>query len=207
MDHEPVLISTIAIGLTAAFIGGLLARRLRLPEIVGYIAAGVAIGPFTPGLSADTDIALELAELGVILLMFGVGIEFSIRDLLAVRSIAIPGAIVQTIVGTALGIALGHGPWLGARGRADPGARVVHREHGRAAARAGGPQRARYRRRAGSPSAGSSSRTCWPCSSLCSCRRSPRFSARPGATGKQRSQAANPSSTSRSPSARPRSSR
>jgi len=107
MDHEPVLISTIAIGLTAAFIGGLIARRLRLPEIVGYIAAGVAIGPFTPGLSADTDIALELAELGVILLMFGVGIEFSIRDLLAVRSIAIPGAIVQTIVGIALGVALG----------------------------------------------------------------------------------------------------
>jgi CPA2 family monovalent cation:H+ antiporter-2 len=107
MDHEPVLISTIAIGLTAAFIGGLIARRLRLPEIVGYIAAGVAIGPFTPGLIADAEIAFELAELGVILLMFGVGIQFSIHDLLAVRSIAIPGAIVQTVVGTALGIALG----------------------------------------------------------------------------------------------------
>jgi Kef-type K+ transport system, predicted NAD-binding component len=72
MDHEPVLISTIAIGLTAAFIGGLVARRVGLPVIVGYILAGVAIGPFTPGLVADPTIATELAELGVILLMFGV---------------------------------------------------------------------------------------------------------------------------------------
>jgi monovalent cation:H+ antiporter-2, CPA2 family len=107
MDHEPVLISTIAIGLTAAFIGGFVARRIGLPTIVGYILAGVAIGPFTPGLIADVEIATELAELGVILLMFGVGINFSIRDLLAVRSIAIPGALVQTIVGVALGLWLG----------------------------------------------------------------------------------------------------
>jgi CPA2 family monovalent cation:H+ antiporter-2 len=107
MDHEPVLISTIAIGLTAAFIGGLVARRLRLPEIVGYIFAGVVIGPFTPGFIADPAIAAELAELGVILLMFGVGIHFSFRDLLAVRRIAIPGAVVQITVATLLGIALG----------------------------------------------------------------------------------------------------
>jgi len=107
MDHEPVLISTIAIGLTAAFIGGLVARRVRLPAIVGYIVAGVVIGPFTPGFIADTDIALELAELGVILLMFGVGIQFSIRELLAVRSIAVPGAILQTIVSALFGIWLG----------------------------------------------------------------------------------------------------
>jgi CPA2 family monovalent cation:H+ antiporter-2 len=107
MDHEPVLISTIAIGLTAAFIGGLLARRLRLPAIVGYIAAGVAIGPFTPGLIADAEIATELAELGVILLMFGVGIHFSFRDLLAVKNIAIPGAAIQITVATVLGIGLG----------------------------------------------------------------------------------------------------
>jgi len=121
LDHEPVLISTIAIGLTAAFIGGLIARHIRLPAIVGYIVAGVVIGPFTPGLSADTDIALELAELGVILLMFGVGIQFSIRELLAVRTIAIPGAIVQTVVsglfglwlGFALGWSLGGGLVLG----------------------------------------------------------------------------------------------
>jgi monovalent cation:H+ antiporter-2, CPA2 family len=107
MDHEPVLISTIAIGLTAAFIGGFVARRVGFPPIVGYILAGVAIGPFTPGLVADPEIATELAELGVILLMFGVGIHFSIRDLLAVRSIAIPGALIQTLVATALGVALG----------------------------------------------------------------------------------------------------
>jgi CPA2 family monovalent cation:H+ antiporter-2 len=107
MDHEPVLITTIAIGLTAAFIGAFLARRLHLPAIVGYIAAGVAIGPFTPGVVADQDIATELAELGVILLMFGVGIHFSIRDLLAVKSIAIPGAIGQILVATLLGVALG----------------------------------------------------------------------------------------------------
>ncbi len=107
MDHEPVLISTIAIGLTAAFIGGLLARRLRLPAIVGYIAAGVAIGPFTPGLIADAEIATELAELGVILLMFGVGIHFSFRDLLAVKNIAVPGAVIQITVATLLGIGLG----------------------------------------------------------------------------------------------------
>lgn len=107
MDHEPVLISTIAIGLTAAFIGGLIARRLRLPAIVGYIAAGVAIGPFTPGLIADAEIATELAELGVILLMFGVGIHFSFRDLLAVKSIAVPGAVIQITVAVLLGIGLG----------------------------------------------------------------------------------------------------
>jgi len=121
LDHEPVLISTIAIGLTAAFIGGLIARHVRLPAIVGYIVAGVVIGPFTPGFIADTAIALELAELGVILLMFGVGIQFSVRELLAVRSIAVPGAILQTIVsglfgmwlGSALGWSIGGGVVLG----------------------------------------------------------------------------------------------
>ena len=107
MDHEPVLISTIAIGLVAAFVGGLIAQRLRLPSIVGYIAAGVALGPFTPGVIADPEIASELAEIGVILLMFGVGIEFSIKDLLAVRRIAVPGAIGQFAIATLLGIGLG----------------------------------------------------------------------------------------------------
>jgi CPA2 family monovalent cation:H+ antiporter-2 len=107
MDHEPVLISTIAVGLSAAFLGGLIARRMRLPAIVGYIVAGIAIGPFTPGFIADQEIATELAELGVILLMFGVGIHFSIRDLLAVRSIALPGAIGQITVATVLGVLLG----------------------------------------------------------------------------------------------------
>jgi CPA2 family monovalent cation:H+ antiporter-2 len=113
MDHSVALIETIAIGLGAAFIGGLIAARLRLPTIVGYLLAGVVIGPFTPGLVADAGTAAELAELGVILLMFGVGIHFSISDLLAVRGIAIPGALgqitVATLLGAGLGVALGWG--------------------------------------------------------------------------------------------------
>jgi CPA2 family monovalent cation:H+ antiporter-2 len=113
MEQHAELIETIAIGLGAAFIGGLVARRLRLPPIVGYLVAGVSVGPFTPGLVADPETAQELAELGVILLMFGVGIHFSIRDLLSVRSLAIPGAMgqifVATILGVLLGLALGWG--------------------------------------------------------------------------------------------------
>lgn len=106
MEHGGELISTIALGLSAAFLAGLVARRLGLPSIVGYLLAGVALGPFTPGLIADQGIATELAEIGVILLMFGVGIHFSFRDLLAVRGIAIPGAVVQIAVATALGVGL-----------------------------------------------------------------------------------------------------
>ncbi|MDQ2673319.1 MAG: cation:proton antiporter [Chloroflexota bacterium] len=106
MEHGGELITTIALGLTAAFIGGFVARRLKLPSIVGYLLAGVALGPFTPGLFADPGLATELAEIGVILLMFGVGIHFSFRDLLAVRGIAIPGAIFQSTVATLLGIGL-----------------------------------------------------------------------------------------------------
>jgi CPA2 family monovalent cation:H+ antiporter-2 len=107
MEHGAPLLETIAIGLVAAFIGGLVAERLRLPTIVGYLLAGVAVGPFTPGLVADTETAKQLAELGVILLMFGVGIHFSIPDLLAVRGTAIPGAIGQILVATLLGAGLG----------------------------------------------------------------------------------------------------
>ena len=106
MEHGGDLITTIALGLSAAFVGGFVARRLRLPPIVGYLLAGVALGPFTPGLFADPEIATELAEIGVILLMFGVGIHFSFRDLLAVRGIAIPGAIGQISAATLLGIGL-----------------------------------------------------------------------------------------------------
>ena len=141
MDHEPVLITTIAIGLTAAFIGAFIARRLHLPAIVGYIAAGVAIGPFTPGFVADQDIATELAELGVILLMFGVGIHFSIRDLLAVKSIAIPGAIGQILVGHAPRRRARGRPGLGPRRRARARPRRVGGEHRRPAASADGPRR------------------------------------------------------------------
>ena len=100
MDHEPVLISTIAVGLMAAFVGGFIAKRIGLPTIVGYIVAGVLLGPFTPGFIADVDLALELADIGIILLMFGVGIHFSLRDLAAVRGIAIPGALIQIVIAT-----------------------------------------------------------------------------------------------------------
>ena len=104
MPHETELIGTIAVGLTAAFIFALIAVRLRLPPIVGYLLAGVAVGPFTPGFVADAHLAPQLAEIGVILLMFGVGIHFSPGDLYAVRGIALPGAIGQIAVATALGI-------------------------------------------------------------------------------------------------------
>jgi CPA2 family monovalent cation:H+ antiporter-2 len=106
LEHGGDLITTIALGLSAAFLGGFVARRLRLPSIVGYLLAGVALGPFTPGLFADPGIATELAEIGVILLMFGVGIHFSFRDLLSVRGIAIPGAFFQIVAATLLGIGL-----------------------------------------------------------------------------------------------------
>jgi CPA2 family monovalent cation:H+ antiporter-2 len=108
-SHEPVLISTIAVGLMAAFVGGFIAKRIGLPTIVGYIVAGVVLGPFTPGFIADVDLALELADIGIILLMFGVGIHFSLRDLAAVRSIAIPGALIQIVIATILGLMLGVG--------------------------------------------------------------------------------------------------
>ncbi len=105
--HSTELIATIAIGLGAAFLCGFVARRLRLPSIVGYLLAGVAVGPFTPGIVADPDIAVELAEIGVALLMFGVGLHFSLRDLMAVRGVAVPGALAQIAVATALGCIVG----------------------------------------------------------------------------------------------------
>jgi CPA2 family monovalent cation:H+ antiporter-2 len=107
MGHGADLLSTIAVGLTAAFIGGMVARKLRLPVIVGYLVGGMAVGPFTPGLVADVESATELAELGVVLLMFGVGIHFSPRDLFTVRRTAVPGAIGQILVATLLGVGLG----------------------------------------------------------------------------------------------------
>ena len=109
MPHEMPLITTIVVGLGLAFVLGLLAHRLRMPLIAGYLVAGVIIGPFTPGYVADQALASQLAELGVILLMFGVGLHFSFRDLLAVRGIAIPGALVQIAVAILAGTGLG---WL-----------------------------------------------------------------------------------------------
>jgi len=104
VPHDVSLISTVAVGLALAFAGGFAAVRLGVPPIVGYLVAGVAIGPFTPGYVGDTHLAPQLAEIGVMLLMFGVGMHFSIRDLIAVWWIAVPGAIGQIVVATALGI-------------------------------------------------------------------------------------------------------
>ena len=104
MPHDVSLISTIAVGLALAFAGGFAAVRLGLPPIVGYLLAGVAAGPFTPGFVADTHLAPQLAEIGVMLLMFGVGMHFSIRDLVAVHRIALPGAVAQITAATLLGI-------------------------------------------------------------------------------------------------------
>ncbi|KJV29273.1 YbaL family putative K(+) efflux transporter [Luteibacter yeojuensis] len=107
MHDATPLIATIVGGLVLAFIFGALAHRVRLPVIAGYLVAGVVAGPFTPGYVADAHIAQELADLGVILLMFGVGLHFSLKDLLAVKNISIPGAAVQMGVATGLGMLLG----------------------------------------------------------------------------------------------------
>jgi CPA2 family monovalent cation:H+ antiporter-2 len=103
MPHAPSLLATIVLGLVLAACGGFVARKLRLPPLVGYLAAGIAIGPFTPGFTGDANLASQLAEIGVILLMFGVGLHFSIKDLLAVRRIALPGAVAQVVTATAIG--------------------------------------------------------------------------------------------------------
>ena len=103
MPHDVTLITTLAAGFGLALVFGFVAARLGMPALVGYLLAGIAIGPATPGFVADAAIAAQLAEIGVILLMFGVGLHFSIDDLLAVRRIALPGAIVQMAVATAMG--------------------------------------------------------------------------------------------------------
>ena len=108
MHHSTPLITTIVGGLVLAFLLGSLAHRLRISPLVGYLAAGVLAGPFTPCFVADTSLAPELAEIGVILLMFGVGLHFSLKDLLAVKAIAIPGAVAQIAVATLLGMGLSH---------------------------------------------------------------------------------------------------
>jgi CPA2 family monovalent cation:H+ antiporter-2 len=106
MEHDTPLITTIAVGLGAAFILGAIANRLKVSPLVGYLLAGVMIGPATPGFVADEHIAPELAEIGVILLMFGVGLHFSIKDLLSVKWIAIPGAVGQIAIATLMGMGL-----------------------------------------------------------------------------------------------------
>ena len=108
MEHDISLITTIAAALGLGLLFGMLAVRLRLPALVGYLAAGVIIGPATPGFVADVHLASQLAEIGVMLLMFGVGLHFSLDDLLEVKGIALPGAILQIAVATLLGIGLTH---------------------------------------------------------------------------------------------------
>ena len=111
MEHHTELLQILAIGLGLAFVFGFLANRLRLSPLVGYLFAGIVVGPHTPGYVGDADIAAQLSDLGVMLLMFGVGLEFSISDLLKVKWTAIPGALVQatitTLVGGSLGLLLG----------------------------------------------------------------------------------------------------
>ncbi len=104
--HDLVILINITLALVVAFIGGIIARKVGLPTIVGYLLAGIAIGPFTPGFVGDVETIQELAELGVIFLMFGVGLHFSFTDLWRVRDIAIPGALIQTAIATLLGIGL-----------------------------------------------------------------------------------------------------
>ncbi|MBN9552322.1 MAG: Kef family K(+) transporter [Alphaproteobacteria bacterium] len=117
MPHDTPLIATIVAGLGLAFVFGALANRFRIPPLVGYLVAGVLVGPNTPGFVADAGLANELAEIGVILLMFGVGLHFSLKDLLSVRAIAVPGAIVQigfaTMLGAGLAWLLGWSPGAG----------------------------------------------------------------------------------------------
>ena len=104
MEHNVSLISTLAAGFGLALILGFIAERIKLPALVGYLLAGIAIGPATPGFVADVGIAAQLSEIGVMLLMFGVGLHFSLKDLMAVKRIALPGAVVQMGAATLLGM-------------------------------------------------------------------------------------------------------
>lgn len=107
MPHDTPLIATIVVGLCLAFLFGAIANRLRISPLVGYLLAGVLCGPYTPGFVADQELTLQLAEIGVILLMFGVGLHFSVKELLSVKAIAVPGALAQIFAATALGTGLG----------------------------------------------------------------------------------------------------
>ena len=108
MHHDTDLINIVAVGLGLAFVLGAIANRLRLSPLVGYLVAGIFVGPFTPGFVADQTLANQLAEIGVMLLMFGVGLHFSLKDLMAVKTIAIPGAVAQITVATVLGWGVAH---------------------------------------------------------------------------------------------------
>ena len=107
-EHHTPLIATIAAGLLLAFAFGLAAHRLRIQPLAGYVLAGVVVSPSTPGFHADSALAGELAEIGVILLMFGVGLHFSFKDLMSVARIVVPGAIIQIVIATLIGAGLSH---------------------------------------------------------------------------------------------------
>ncbi|MGL4997195.1 MAG: monovalent cation:proton antiporter-2 (CPA2) family protein [Deefgea sp.] len=114
MHHDTPLLTTLVLGLGLAYLFGMLAHRFKMPPLIGYLMAGIIVGPFTPGPMANQELATELAEIGVILLMFGVGLHFSIKDLLSVKKIAIPGAVVQIAIATLMGMGLAHlmgWPW------------------------------------------------------------------------------------------------
>ncbi len=159
MPHEIGLITTLAAGFGLALVFGLVASKLKVPSIVGYLLAGMIIGPGTPGFVADVGLASQLAEIGVMLLMFGVGLHLSMGELLSVRRIALPGAVVQIAVATLLG--MGAATFWGW----DAGAALVFGfslVHRRARSSSSGPSRAAgssIPQTAGSRSAGSSSRT------------------------------------------------
>jgi CPA2 family monovalent cation:H+ antiporter-2 len=112
MESHGLIINLVA-AITLAFFFGAIAQRLRISPLVGYLVAGVAVGPFTPGFVGDGDLALQFAEIGVILLMFGVGLKFSLADLWAVRGVALPGALVQMAAATLLGYGAGAAMGLG----------------------------------------------------------------------------------------------
>ena len=107
MEGAPSLVATVVVSLALAYVGGMLARAVRLPPLVGYLLAGVAVGPFTPGFVADQRIIEELAEIGVALLLFGVGLHFSLGDLIAVWRVAVPGSLIQVAISAALGFGVG----------------------------------------------------------------------------------------------------
>ena len=135
MPHSSPLIATIVAGIGLAFALGTLAHRVRVSPLVGYLLAGVMIGPVTPGFVADQHMANELAEIGIILLMFGVGLHFSLKDLLAVRSIAVPGAIGQMARRHPARHRAGRGRRMVDRRELPVRPRLVGRQHRRAAAR------------------------------------------------------------------------
>jgi len=108
MDHNLTLITTLAVAFALALLFGLIAEKLKLPALIGYLFAGIFIGPSTPGFVADIEIASQLSEIGVMLLMFGVGLHFSVQDLMSVKRIALPGALAQMTLATLLGILVAH---------------------------------------------------------------------------------------------------